>query len=503
MKVNTNDATTPVPYSTEKTQKGFIQCLMKLFWQTVSTSTNTNIGHERHQVKGKKLYDLANFNNSEIETNQPLQRSVSDIFIYLIALITNHNTQVQNQNISVKNTSCVMMHNLDMRNTLQNGNYQQQHAIMTRDSEKLPELTLSKTIQKRSIYSDYSHQKRKKDLRSRTNIMLSFYLTHSSILQVSNPMDISTDEIVSLASHLFSEPKRKLAFVREIQTTKNYYGELSSEILSDRHQNNIIFQWIFYSLYSMPIESFVIKEFVAHSKKTGKNNEPFTLQNVREHVIKKLSRLTKYNSSNNIVEHCMEYIKNNMFPIFYYNDEHHNSLKVDDFEWGIKNAGLLYVLSFGLDVRTVTPQQAEDIGKILMMQLSNNYIDFLLRSFLLPGTLYYAKQYPAVVQQYEEGSYEGIQYLALKTYIDKYKSIQNNNDLILHYKKQLNKLKTRNEIAREVIDERCPEADLNVYLDGRENYCGLPSINKIYEKHVGDFVSEFYKVDKLLFFFLI
>ncbi len=273
----------------------------------------------------------------------------------------------------------------------------------------------------------------------------------------------------------------KLALVRTIQRAKGHYGELPNEALSDAHQDSIIKHWVTHNVFGQSIGRFLEHKVIEHGD-DPEAKSPLRSLDIQNHLTNRLSRLFKpYAAEASTYHWIWSNVVLRELPILRFKDVHHESLTVQDVEWGQKNAGLMFAQSIGHDLNTLSAESAWMHGNMLLAQLKEGMVPLAI-FFRLPSMLRYAHTHSAVMRVRGDRLATDVEVHAMNSYFAAHDRHLAQENLVSRFENAVGNYRTRGQLAQEVIDDRCPGMEVSTYLNLVETFCRITPHGRPYEK---------------------
>lgn len=299
--------------------------------------------------------------------------------------------------------------------------------------------------------------------------------------------------------------KGKEFVARCLENVLGNYGGHKTEPLPQSIQDAVINDWLSFHIFGGELLGFLTD----HINDSTRRSQNLNTSDIKFAVNDRIDKFFAFDSSPQVTaakRYIFERLINQAMPL-YGSDrtEAQDALPLNDLEWGYIHAGIQFARANFGGKFPLSNSEASALGNLLSLLVINDASSPWLTSFFLfPATIRYASRLDEKVSLNDN-----LKHQALEDFFSKTEKSYNNNPL-QKFQKSYEGYKTRPEIAKNIIDKKCPKKDVTALLNGSK-FCGtivpagsrdqrpiidgffLPNIDDIYyeqnEKIANDFAD--------------
>jgi len=303
---------------------------------------------------------------------------------------------------------------------------------------------------------------------------------------------------------LVKDSESEPAFARKVMRDLAYFGGLNHEPVSRSYQSNVMRGWLAEMIFDSNIEDFIVNSLAA-----TEGPSDFTTARLRQCIHSQIDdNIVAVDTAHSSYEKdavIKDWIWRNVIletlPMLRFSPSGAaESLVLNDAEWGKMHAGLQLAKHVGIDVSTVSEEEAADLGKLMLAALEERAVPLEWGRFF---------QLPARCHRVMSGSWEDAQPAhgelaeTLQAYFGFCDQILEDNSPISKFQRLMAVFQTRPQLAQKLRERDCPEVALNTLLNFGEITCWstpkLPQyrLKNLYQTQVDDIAAAYTALDKL------
>ncbi|WP_412527072.1 SET domain-containing protein-lysine N-methyltransferase [Burkholderia lata] len=286
--------------------------------------------------------------------------------------------------------------------------------------------------------------------------------------------------------------KGKEFVARCLENVLGNYGGHKTEPLPQSIQDAVINDWLSFHIFGGELLDFLVD----HINDSARRNQNLNTSDVNSAVNDRIDMFFAFDSSPQATtakRYIFERLIKHAMPL-YGSDrtEAQDALPLNDLEWGYIHTGIQFArANFGREF-PLSNSEASALGTLLSLLAINDAASPWLTSFFLfPATIRYVSRLDEKVSFNDD-----LKHQAIESFFSDIEKSHNNNPL-QKFQKSYEGYKTRPELAKKIIDEKCPNKDVTSLLNGA-TFCGtrvpvisrdqrplyhgsyLPNVNDIY-----------------------
>ncbi|WP_175785106.1 SET domain-containing protein-lysine N-methyltransferase [Burkholderia ambifaria] len=286
--------------------------------------------------------------------------------------------------------------------------------------------------------------------------------------------------------------KGKEFVARCLENVLGNYGGHKTEPLPQSIQDAVINDWLSFHIFGGELLGFLTD----HINDSAKRSQNLNTSDIKFAVNDRIDMFFAFDSSPQVTaakRYIFERLINHAMPL-YGSDrtETQDALPLNDLEWGYIHAGIQFArANFGREF-PLSDSEASALGNLLSLLVINDAASPWFTSFFLfPATIRYVSRLDEKVSFNDD-----LKHQAIESFFSDIEKSHNNNPL-QKFQKSYEGYKTRPELAKKIIDEKCPNKDVTSLLNGA-TFCGtrvpamsryqrplyhgsfLPNVNDIY-----------------------